>query len=304
MKRKCIWLLMLVTLVLSTSSISEAATKLGKPMLVNVLATEKSEIKLMWMPAQGAQKYKVYRATSKKGKYKLITTTKKTKYVDKKGTPLKTYYYKVRAMKKDSKTKKWTYGAYSNIMKKKVRKKVKKIAYAGDSLTVGLLNYGKVKESSNLKVYAQVGIGVAAYYNSDLLTSLLDYNPDRLYIMLGVNDLAGKPTEASMNQSLANYKAIIQSCLKKNPDMEIVVTEVCPVGRLATVRMDSVTLYNRKLEDTFMDNDNVYFCELYWDVVDENGYLRKEYSAGDGLHWNSVIYDVMMIRHAELVKEY
>ncbi len=51
---------------------------------------------------KGATTYQVYRSTSKKGKYKKLTATKKTSYTDKKATGGKTYYYKIRVGKKSS----------------------------------------------------------------------------------------------------------------------------------------------------------------------------------------------------------
>lgn len=284
--------------------LGKKAAKPGKPVLACVFATNKAEIKLRWTPAKNAQKYVIYRATSKKGKYKKIATTKKTLYVDKKGTQLKTYYYKVRAMKKNGTTKKWVYGAYSNIMKKKVRKIAKKTAYAGDSLTVGLLDYGRVTESESKKVFAKVGIGTAAYYNSDLLKDLLEYNPDRLFIMLGVNDLAGNPADSYMNTVIAYYKSILKACIKKNPDMEIFVMAVAPVGENAPVSMSVIDAYNMKMEDVLLTMDNVYYYDLKWDLADERGYLKPEYMASDGLHWKAAAYDVMLKVQKDLIKEY
>ena len=50
-------------------------------------------------------KMKVYRATKKKGKYKLVKTVKGPEYVDKSSKPKKVYYYKVRyTVKKNGKT--------------------------------------------------------------------------------------------------------------------------------------------------------------------------------------------------------
>jgi len=55
-------------------------------------------LKISWSKAKNAKKYKVYRATSKNGKYKLIKTTTSRSYSNSKLTTGKTYYYKVRAI--------------------------------------------------------------------------------------------------------------------------------------------------------------------------------------------------------------
>lgn len=53
----------------------------------------------------GAKGYVVYRATSKSGKYKAVSTIKKgstVSYINKKLTSKKTYYYKVRAYRTET----------------------------------------------------------------------------------------------------------------------------------------------------------------------------------------------------------
>lgn len=49
----------------------------------------------------GAKKYLIYRSTSKTKGYKLVATTTKTTYTDKKLASKKTYYYKVKAVSKN-----------------------------------------------------------------------------------------------------------------------------------------------------------------------------------------------------------
>ncbi len=72
---------------------------------------------LNWKAVTGATKYKIYYATSKNGKYKLLTTTKALKYTHSKAKAGKTYFYKVCAV-----TKKGVTSAYSSIVKLKVKK--------------------------------------------------------------------------------------------------------------------------------------------------------------------------------------
>lgn len=72
--------------------------------------------KLSWKKVTGAKSYVVYRATTKKGTYKKVATTKNLYYVNKTAKKNKTYYYKVKAV-----CKKTTNGnsAYSTVVSKK-----------------------------------------------------------------------------------------------------------------------------------------------------------------------------------------
>lgn len=73
---------------------------LKKPSSVKAVKYGKKKIRLRWKKVAGAAKYKIYRATKKKGKYKCIKTIKKGKtvtFVDSSVKKGKTYYYKIRA---------------------------------------------------------------------------------------------------------------------------------------------------------------------------------------------------------------
>ena len=59
------------------------------------------KIKLTWDTVEDATEYKVYRATSKTGEYKLMKTTTGTSYTNTSTTAGKTYYYYVVAVDKD-----------------------------------------------------------------------------------------------------------------------------------------------------------------------------------------------------------
>lgn len=85
------------------------------------LTAKKKTMKVAWKKTAGASGYKVYRATSKKGKYKCVKTasSKTTSFTNKKLKKNKKYYYKVCAFVKSGKK---TYnGAYSTVVMKKAK---------------------------------------------------------------------------------------------------------------------------------------------------------------------------------------
>lgn len=65
----------------------------------------KKQYRLYWTKTTNTEKYKIYRATSKNGKYKLIKTTTKCNYTDTSAKKGVRYYYKVQALKESEKTK-------------------------------------------------------------------------------------------------------------------------------------------------------------------------------------------------------
>ncbi|NCE98832.1 hypothetical protein [Emergencia sp. 1XD21-10] len=70
-----------------------------------------TKIKTSWDKIEGVDGYKVYRATSKNGSYKLVRTTTSANtlsYINTERTTGKTYYYKMRGYKKIGKTTYYT----------------------------------------------------------------------------------------------------------------------------------------------------------------------------------------------------
>ena len=82
---------------------------------------KKKTLTLSWKKATDANGYEVYQATKAKGKYKKIKTISKaktTKLTVKKLKAKKTYYFKVRAYKKNGKQK--LFGTYSKVLRVKM----------------------------------------------------------------------------------------------------------------------------------------------------------------------------------------
>lgn len=103
------------------SKVKSAKCVPAKPT-VTLNSSKAKQIKVSWKKVSGASGYEIYRATSKNGKYKKVTTVKKgstTSYTNKKLTSKKTYYYKVRAYR-TVKGKK-VYSSYSSVVSQRAR---------------------------------------------------------------------------------------------------------------------------------------------------------------------------------------
>lgn len=85
------------------------------------LSTKKKTVALKWKKVKDASSYVIYRCDSKNGTYKKIASVSasKTGYTNKKLKKGKTYYYKVRAVKKANKIT--AYSSYSKIKSIKVK---------------------------------------------------------------------------------------------------------------------------------------------------------------------------------------
>ena len=90
---------------------------LARPV-VSANNSSKGKIKLTWKAVKGADRYTIYRASSKNGVYKKIKTVSGKTYTDKSLKAKKTYYYKVTAGKKSNSS---ATSAYSKVIYKKVK---------------------------------------------------------------------------------------------------------------------------------------------------------------------------------------
>ena len=76
--------------------------KLPRPAIKVSNVASTGCVRVTWEKVDGAVSYKVYRAASKNGSYRLMKTTTSTAYTNTSAEPGKTYYYKVKAVHSNS----------------------------------------------------------------------------------------------------------------------------------------------------------------------------------------------------------
>lgn len=111
-------------------------------------ASDKS-VKLTWKAVSGANRYNVYRSTSKNGTYTKITTITKTTYTDSKISNNKTYYYKVQA---ENTSVKLT-SAMSSSVVILIPSKVSSFKAVRSSKTAAKLTWKKVSKATGYEIY-------------------------------------------------------------------------------------------------------------------------------------------------------
>ena len=84
----------------ATSNTVGRTCDLARPVVTASNNAKTGKVRLVWDAVEGAVEYKIYRATSKTGKYSLMYTTANTTYTNTKAEAGVTYYYKVVAVAK------------------------------------------------------------------------------------------------------------------------------------------------------------------------------------------------------------
>jgi hypothetical protein len=161
--------------------------------------------------------------------------------------------------------------------------------FIGDSRTVGLLDYGQIKEPD---YFCSIGMSVFTVQTETLsvpgagkvtLYDLLENKPyDRVYIMLGINEL-GYPFE----DIISAYSELIELIKEKAPNASIFLQANLHVTKR---RSDRDSIYNnarinelnRTLEG-FSDQETIFYIDANELFDDPDGALAADKSA-DGTH--------------------
>ena len=135
--------------------LSLAIPKEAPEKVQNVKASSNSynSIKITWNKAAGADGYKIYRATSKSGKYsaiKTVTSASTLSYTNTGLTTGKTYYYKVRAYRTVNGSK--VYGSYSSVVSAKPSLS-KPSLYLSAGSKKAYIKWSKISGASGYEIY-------------------------------------------------------------------------------------------------------------------------------------------------------
>ena len=161
--------------------------------------------------------------------------------------------------------------------------------FIGDSRTVGLAEYAQMDEAH---FFATVGMSVydidtakvsVPHVGKVTLSELLkNYQYDKIYVMLGINEL-GYPFE----KTLEKYSALIQSIQEAQPDTLVFVQANLHVTK---ERSDNDKVINNPTIDAFNDNisqladdERVFYLDANCIFDDADGAL-SESKSGDNAH--------------------
>lgn len=180
---------------------------LGKPT-VKLKSTTYKRITISWNKVAGSYKYIVYRAASKNGKYKKLTTTTSTSYADKNVKLGKKYYYKVKAVAKNGTLTQTKLSAHYKATPKV--SKVTSLSAKATSKTQIRLTWKKVSGATQYYIYRAtskngkykyIGKSTSTKYNSKSLKSKRTY-----YYKIVAARTSGKKTYKSARSSIVSAK--------------------------------------------------------------------------------------------------
>ena len=166
--------------------------------------------------------------------------------------------------------------------------------FLGDSITE---RYSLEEYYDNLPV---VNSGISVNKTTDILSDMKEriyqYNPTKIFLLIGTNDL-NSTDEEIVNITFDNIKKIIKEIRENRSDTTIYVESVYPINStientVVTNRTNKkVKALNKKLAD-YCYKENCNYINLYDTLTDDEDNLKEEYTE-DGLHLNSLGYVVI-----------
>ena len=173
------------------------------------------------------------------------------------------------------------------------------VVMLGDSVTAGFYTY-----STSLKGIATV-CGYRSIHPSDIvnrttlsredgtqeiaLDAVAAANPKAVYVLLGTNSLVSAD-EQKEQSFLAYYERMLQMLKETAPGAVIYVQSIPPVRpEITTLNNDQIRRVNEQLALLSRAQD-CYYLNLHEFLADENGDLKSELAAQDGIHLNGTGY--------------
>ena len=165
-------------------------------------------------------------------------------------------------------------------------------AFLGDSRTQGFQLYSGLKTGT---YYTAVGATVESVFTKKvdteagkmpLLDAMAKQEFDKIYVMLGVNELGWNGTEIYHNQ----YAKLIDRLREEHPDSLVVLQTLIPVSakqeaKKSYVNNTRIAAYNEVLRQLAEEKQCPY-VDVAAAMTDEQGCLRSDWTS-DGVHLNT-----------------
>jgi lysophospholipase L1-like esterase len=162
------------------------------------------------------------------------------------------------------------------------------IIFLGDSITDGN-NWGEMFQDVRVKnrgISGDVTDGIL-----ERLDEVIESRPLKIFLMIGINDLAEGRTEDYVTSKIRRIVGVIK---KKSPDTEIYLQSLLPVNKdfgmfkNYTNKTAEILAVNQGLK-AFSSHHQITFVDLYSAFVCEGEKLNPKYT-NDGLHLTGAGY--------------
>ncbi len=162
------------------------------------------------------------------------------------------------------------------------------IVFLGNSIT-DIGEWGEIWQNSKVKnrgISGDITYGVLAR-----LDEVLSARPAKLFVMIGVNDIARNIPDSVI---LQNYRRLVERVKRESPRTQLIMQSVLPTNdefkpfKNHYGKDERIRAVNTGLQALCADLEVIY-VDLYPRFLDGSGKLDKQYT-NDGLHLNGAGY--------------
>ncbi len=160
------------------------------------------------------------------------------------------------------------------------------IVFIGDSISCNgsWHNYFPQNKICNLGMRGDVSFNVS--YRAKVIKN---WNPKKVFIIVGINDLSRKINPVS-NFS-RNYQEMLKNISENNPTSQIYCVSILPIAEKGFSKNRLILDANKEISKIVKNFSNVKFVNIHKDFCDSNGKMSAEYSK-DGVHPNTKGYSI------------
>lgn len=172
--------------------------------------------------------------------------------------------------------------------------------FVGDAIASGI-SYYKFLNSANVVSDNNLTASKAA----DKVKDITDKNPQKVFIMLGINDL--NYNTKTPDTIAGDFVDLINQIRQALPSTNIYVVSVTPVTKSfeskssTYVKMSNVEALNAKLKEMATSSNNFYFVDINSALQDSSGYMNSDIT-GNGYGLKSTYYGFLLNTIAEMAK--
>lgn len=198
------------------------------------------------------------------------------------------------------------YGEDAPVSESKIQTVREKLAVIGDSIGSGFSFYDRIagercsaQESVSLKTVRNVTFEVEGVGSVTAVGFMESLQPEYVLTVLGMNDCGSEDPEGFAE----DYLDFVRELHQASPNTRIFVMGITPVGEYSDYDISNSMIreYNYSLSRVFDDLGWAEFVNAGSALKDDEGCLKEEFSAGDGVHLTGEAYDVMLEQVARCV---
>ena len=205
------------------------------------------------------------------------------------------------------------YMSYNNtLLNKKLIKAAEKevyvvpdnIVFVGDSITE-FYDLSKFYDDTTYMVNSGIGATTAEEYRKILKEKIYQYNPSKVFILIGTNDIQHGETP---DEIVGYIKEMVDGIKEVRPMTEIYVESILPTNKTEHEKInrnrvglrtnETIRIVNEKIE-ALCKEEKVTYIDMFNQMIDEQGQMNLEYTR-EGLHLTEEGYKKV----TEILKEY